>query len=641
MDDARALASLGGGQGVSRACSSGRDAPKLLLHSRPSDPLARPLRADRGSANGLVLRISRKDPGAGTRNAGVFDAGVRIVSVTRVTHAFRFRQMADYQHTRAAEDPTLAAVSGIAPAPLGERGSDPLSGLPRNRPTDGRLETVMNTTHATRRRSIDPAIAYVSVPKGHAFAMAMPDGPTRDPFHVAARADAALRGRAPSAHADRIEHASSSIGGLIVAPPVSSVTHPADYRAARWKRASPSGDARRRGERTGGVADFAPFADASVPPALADEETATALEALGVSKETADAIVRALESRAVWAHDALLEALPESAAKTAGAASIEKAFPLFAFRFKDGPFRRLWVRRGYDPRVRARDARLQCLEMRLDASWFDEKNAATRGLRNSAARVSRSHRETHGFEALAASATARDRKNPPFATRYPLYQLCDVSLPGVRRTLETFEKRCAQEEGAEKDGDETARDSKKKKKCSATYGFFSRARYNRARACVLAACAAVYRGDDPVRAEAEALEALGAEEEEEDDEDRDGVIDEDADDEEDERDEDEGDERDEDEEERGGEEDEGEEGDTIGDDDDDDRDDAEDGDSDSGGGKRARLSPVTANAVRAVIGGAPSDIETAIRESAGFAAGQEMEVDEYDVFGEDDEEESD
>ena len=445
MDDARALASLGGGHGVSRACSSGRDAPKLLLHSRPSDPLARPLCADRGSANGLVLRISRKDPGAGTRNAGVFDAGVRIVPVTRVTHAFRFRQMADYQHTRAAEDPTLAAVSGIAPAPLGERGSDPLSGLPRNRPTDGRLETVMNTTHATRRRSIDPAIAYVSVPKGHAFAMAMPDGPARDPFHVAARADAALRGRAPSAHADRIEHASSSIGGLIVAPPVSSVTHPADYRAARWKRASPSGDARRRGERTGGVADFAPFADASVPPALGDEEAATAREALGVSKETADAIAAALESRAVWAHDALLEALPESAAKTDGAV-VEKAFPLFAFRFKDGPFRRLWVRRGYDPRARARDAKLQCLEMRLDASWFDEKNAATKGLRNSAARVSRSHRETHGFEALAASATARDRKKPPVATRYPLYQLCDVSLPGVRATLQTFERTCVSEE---------------------------------------------------------------------------------------------------------------------------------------------------------------------------------------------------
>ena len=117
MDDARALASLGGGLGVSNACSSGRDAPKLLLHSRPSDPLARPLRADRGSANALVLRISRSDPGAGTRNAGVFDAGVRIEAVTRVTHAFRFRQMADYQHTRAAENPTLAALSGCPGLP--------------------------------------------------------------------------------------------------------------------------------------------------------------------------------------------------------------------------------------------------------------------------------------------------------------------------------------------------------------------------------------------------------------------------------------------------------------------------------------------------------------------------------------------
>ena len=50
---------------------------------------------------------------------------------------------------------------------------------------------------------------------------------------------------------------------------------------------------------------------------------------------------------------------------------------------------------------------------------------------------------------------------------------------------------------------------------------------------------------------------------------------------------------------------------------------------------------MTANAVRSVLGGAPADLETAIRESAGFEAGQEMEDDEYDVFGDDDDEESD
>ena len=50
---------------------------------------------------------------------------------------------------------------------------------------------------------------------------------------------------------------------------------------------------------------------------------------------------------------------------------------------------------------------------------------------------------------------------------------------------------------------------------------------------------------------------------------------------------------------------------------------------------------MTVDAVRAVLSGVPADLETAIRESAGFDAGQEMEDDEYDVFGEDDDEESD
>ena len=539
MDDARALASLGGGHGVSQACSSGRDAPKLLLRSRPSDPLARPLRADRASANGLVLRISRKDPGAGTRNAGVFDAGVSIVSVTRVTHAFRFRQMADYQHTRAAEDPTLAAVSGIAPSD-GLASDSRLSGLATTHASDERTNAVERGAANDVTHTIDPTIAYVSVPKGHAFAMPMPDGPASDPFHVAARADAALRGAPPAPRADgSIEHG-RLIGGLIAAPPVSSVNHPEDYRAVRWKRARETA-ARGPGERTGGAADPVPFAVAAVPPALADAEAAEAREALGVPKAAADAIAAAFERRPVWAHDALLEALPAETRGSSAAdiAAIEKAFPTFAFRFKDGPFRRLWTRRGYDPRTRARDAKLQCLEMRLDASWFDDASTTnTKGLRNSAARVSRSHRETHGFEALAASATARDRKKPPVATRYPLYQLCDVSLPGVRATLETFERTCVSEEeerSSEKGGEgegpaaESEAKAKKKarKKCSATFGFFSKARYNRVRACVLAACEAVYRGEDPVRAEAEALAGLGPEEE--DDEDRDGAVDEDED----------------------------------------------------------------------------------------------------------------
>ena len=155
-------------------------------------------------------------------------------------------------------------------------------------------------------------------------------------------------------------------------------------------------------------------------------------------------------------------------------------------------FRRLWTRRGYDPRAHSRNAKLQCLEMRLDASWFDDASTTnTKGLRNSAARVSRSHRETHGFEALAASATARDRKKPPVATRYPLYQLCDVSLPGVRATLQNFERTCVSEEeerssekGGEGEGPAFQKKKNARKKCSAAFRFFSKARCNRVpRAC--------------------------------------------------------------------------------------------------------------------------------------------------------------
>ena len=174
-----------------------------------------------------------------------------------------------------------------------------------------------------------------------------------------ARALSAANGHAKGHTEDTASEHLTTIGGLIAAPPVSSVTHPEDFGAAFRRRKS-----RREGEskgprssRAGGFADPVPFAVASVPPALADEAVAEAIEAFGVSKEAADAIDAAFEIRTVWAHEALLESVPATLvakAKTEGAI-LERAFPLFAFRFKDGPFRRLWVRRGYDPRVRARD----------------------------------------------------------------------------------------------------------------------------------------------------------------------------------------------------------------------------------------------------------------------------------------------
>jgi hypothetical protein len=610
---------------------------------------------------------------------------VRIEAVTRVTHAFRFRQMADYQHTRAAENPTLAALSGIAPrfrdgskTPLEDahlRGET--SGVERSGTgTEPGTETETNDAKDDETpRAIDPTIAYVSVPKGHAFAMAMPDGPARDPFHVAARADAALRGVAPFTNAanghakghgdDTASEHLTTIGGLIAAPPVSSVTHPEDFGFAfRFRKSRREGDSKGPlRSRAGGFADPVPFAVASVPPALETDAVAEAIEAHGVSKEAADAIAYAFEMRTVWAHEALLESLPATlvaTAKTAGAI-LERAFPLFAFRFKDGPFRRLWVRRGYDPRVRARDAKLQCLEMRLDETWFDAANAENKGLRadSPALRFEIAQRDARASPRIAASSTFREpgNKQPPSRRGSPCTSCATLYFPACVRCWRTFRegvrgRREEEEKGRAEEAEGDAIDNrperaapgkrteKEKKKgrardvwlllaCWAGLALQARAvRWSRRRArrCTGATtpCAPRRRSSrSSGRRRRKTRIGTGAGDEE--DEERMAR--------EEEEEEEEEDEEEEEEDVRGD--------DDADEDDEDDGDVTEDGDSDSGGGKRVRLSPVTAGAVRAMLGGAPADLETAIRESAGFDAGQEMEDDEYDVFGEDDDEDSD
>lgn len=81
----------------------------------------------------------------------------------------------------------------------------------------------------------------------------------------------------------------------------------------------------------------------------------------------------------MWPQDALVERcasnseINQNADGTSAKKSIvEKVLPHIAFRFTDGPFRRLWVKKGCDPRDDANNGKLQVMEMRLDSAWFAE-----------------------------------------------------------------------------------------------------------------------------------------------------------------------------------------------------------------------------------------------------------------------------
>ena len=141
------MASLGGARAVQTACESvlhDRQAP-LEIRFRPDDPLARGLCAERVDVNGLVLRVSRPRASA---------APPRVDAIARVTRVFHFASLADFQHTRAATHPELAALSGVAPV------SVPGSSAANANPPGG------------------------GGPPGHPFTCVIPDGPADDPFRV-------------------------------------------------------------------------------------------------------------------------------------------------------------------------------------------------------------------------------------------------------------------------------------------------------------------------------------------------------------------------------------------------------------------------------------------------------------------------
>ena len=407
------MASLGGARAIGEACFETGNAPPIELRCRPSDPLSHPLYGERASTSGLVLRISRgKRQRTASPTESVAGSGdVRVEAVGRVTHVVQFRGMADFQHTRAAEDPALASNSGVATAGF--------------------------------------------TPGGVPFSCGIPDGPRSDPFRLGDRAEAALAGVPAKDPQD------GRVGSLVMVPPIySKVDEPEAYGIGTGGG----------GSRRGGISDDVDFTEGSVPPRV-DQSADTA----GCPSDVLAALEGKLDARPVWAHHALLEVLPEAAR---GAA--KKALPFLAYRFANGPFRKLWIKRGVDPRADVSFAKYQIHEMRLPSAWYE--GGSSREEQRGEARTSTSHGEVHRFEALPKS-------------RYVVYQLCDIELPGVQAVLSSL-----------------AMDPNVSARCKEQLGFLTAKSHKRIQACLKGASEALYLGNDPVAAEVSALSELEREE---------------------------------------------------------------------------------------------------------------------------------
>jgi len=120
------------------------------------------------------------------------------------------------------------------------------------------------------------------------------------------------------------------------------------------------------------------------------------------------------EERAAWSFAALQARLPKAVVVKA-----RKYLPSHAFRFLNGPWHRLWVRRGLDPRLDSAAKRFQSLDFRLPAEWYPATRGGGEGDKAPGPKPAADRGDFAAVHALRALP----------ARRSTFFQLCDLRHP--------------------------------------------------------------------------------------------------------------------------------------------------------------------------------------------------------------------
>lgn len=148
------------------------------------------------------------------------------------------------------------------------------------------------------------------------------------------------------------------------------------------------------------------------------------VEIEGASNEAVNAMRTLMEEREIWSPLAALARLPK---RVADEISIRKLHTMMCYQFSTGPFKRLWIKTGVDPRFDRSYVRYQTVTVRLPANWFrddDEEGAVRKERFSLSSRSDRGYHEAvHGFTSIPD-------------VRHPVLSLADVALPSVRAAVE-------------------------------------------------------------------------------------------------------------------------------------------------------------------------------------------------------------
>ncbi|KAL4424601.1 hypothetical protein ABPG77_009185 [Micractinium sp. CCAP 211/92] len=122
-------------------------------------------------------------------------------------------------------------------------------------------------------------------------------------------------------------------------------------------------------KRKPGTGVMASFFDLEVPQPLPEAAIAAAARHQG---DALRLLRRLLQQRPVWPAAALQEAYAEAAGVplAGGRSGADDLLPKLCFKFRNGPWKNAWTRRGFDPRSTPAAWRWQCVEYHLPSEWY-------------------------------------------------------------------------------------------------------------------------------------------------------------------------------------------------------------------------------------------------------------------------------
>ena len=372
----------------------------LELKFREKDELALPIYGEKLDAKTLVLRIvkTRGKSSASRKNQNNNSStnnNIQVEAFARCTKKIEFRGLADFQYCST----------------LTEREEE--EKLRKKMKTRKRIfasDESMNKRKSTR---VEDKMEYVV----NEDEIRAPTGGAEDPFRLRLKSKAEFRNNRDGI----IGNNRNAMGNLVVpgefklVPPVYCKEDvPVDYFE--------DGETRKYREDLtsmpqGNTEILVDFADATVPQVLPKN-----IEMDKQRPAWYKSLVKLFKERPVWPTRGLQEKLrsivPAHIVIDAKQTRVE--LREMAYKFNNGPFRKLWILRGFDPRLSKTYAKYQLYEIKLPHSWYNKKDSTLFPKVQKSIQQSKTHLDYHEFRTLPK-------------TRFPIFFMDDLILPSVKR----------------------------------------------------------------------------------------------------------------------------------------------------------------------------------------------------------------